>query len=234
MVVPGYDSRRAGPDRDIGGNGHSAPLLVPADGSTADDLSSNLLSGTVTGLDPRDCVHLRLESVGKGGVEGRGQILERFAVTNGRWQQPRRALPPGHYRLVPDAPGYVQGPHSIVLQILDERIVWRYTELDFDFLHPADAVAGLGLPLCPAPSSPVIPVTPVHDGTRSATSRPGSTASGRCYANHLADVRLEPAGLRGRMSGLPDGQIAAVAICALPPSPNELYGQGEPPSPDSG
>jgi hypothetical protein len=210
-----------------------APIPGPEIQSTQEYLSSNLLSGTVTGLDPGDRVRLRLELLGEAGVEDRGEIVKRFDVINGPWGQWDLALPSGHYRLVPRAQGYVHVPHSIVFQILDERIVWRYTNLDFEFLHPADAVARLGLPLCPEPSSPVVPVTAVSEGTPSPTPGPKSTASGLCYANHLADVRLVPAGLHGRISDLPDGQVATISLHALPPLPGEQYGQGEPPPPDS-
>ncbi len=210
-----------------------APTPRPDLPSTAETLSSNLLSGTVTGLDSGDSVRLHLEQLAEGGVEGRREIVQRFNVINGRWQQPDLALPPGHYRLVPEAEGYVQVPHSVIFQILEESVIWRYTNLDFGFLHPADAVARLGVPLCPEPSSPVVPVTAVPEGTPSPTSRPESTPSGLCYANHLADVWLVPAGLQGRISGLPDGQMATLTLYALPPMPGEHYGQGEPPPADS-
>ena len=209
-----------------------APMPGPDLPSTAENLSSNLLSGTVTGLDPGDSVRLYLEQVAEGQVEGRGEIVQRFDVSNGRWQQPDLALPPGHYRLVPNAQGYVHVPHSVVFQILEDSIVGRYTNLDFEFLHPADAVARLGLPLCLEPSSLVVPVTAVPEGTPSPTPRPESTPSGLCYANHLADVRLVPAGLQGRISGLPDGQMATISLYALPPVPGEQYSQGEPPLDD--
>jgi hypothetical protein len=57
--------------------------------------------------------------------------------------------------------------------------------------------------------------------------------AGPCYANHLADVRLVPAGLQGHISGLPEGQTASLFLYALPPVPGEQYGQGEPPPADS-
>ncbi len=205
-----------------------APMPGPDLPPTAETLSSNLLSGTVTGLDSGDSVRLHLEQLAEGGVEGRGEIVQRFNVINGRWQQADLALPPGHYRLVPDAQGYVHIPHSVVFQILEESVIWRYPNLDFEFLHPADAVARLGLPLCPESSSPAVPVTAVPEGTPGSTPRPESMPSGLCYANHLADVRLVPAGLQGRISGLPNGQMAAVSLYALPTVPGEQYGQGEP------
>jgi hypothetical protein len=222
----------------------AARALVPTAGpelpSTVEDLAANLLSGTVTGLDPEDGVRLQLEHLAEGGVNGRGKIVHRFDAVNGRWQQPGLALPSGHYRLVPEAQGYVHIPHSIFFQVLEESIVWRYTDLNFEFLHPADAVARLGLPLCPELSSPVVAVTTVPEGTPSPAAQPESTAPSppapppdMCYANHLADVRLVPAGLQGRISGLPGGQMATIALYALPPVPGDHYGQGEPPPTDS-
>jgi hypothetical protein len=112
----------------------------------------------------------------------------------------------------------------------EESIVWRYTDLNFEFLHPADAVARLRLPLCPEPLSPVVPVTAVPQGTPRPTPRPESIPSALCYANHLADIRLVPAGLQGRTSGLPEGQMLILSLYALPPALGEQYGQGEPPS----
>lgn len=215
----------------------AARALAPKAGlelpSTVEDLSSNLLSGTVVGLDPRDSVRLRLEQLAEGGVNGREKTVQRFDVVNGRWEQPDLALPSGHYRLVPEARGYAHIPHSIVFQMPEGSVVGRYTSLDFEFLHPEDAPARLGLPLCPEPSSPVVPVTAVPEGTPSPAPRPESTPSGPCYANHLAEVRLVPAGLHGRISGLPNGQLAILALYALPPVPGEHYGQGEPPPQDS-
>jgi hypothetical protein len=217
-----------------------APLPGPDPSSTTEPFSSNLLSGTVIGLDPGDSAHLLVEQLAEGQAEGHGEIVHRFNVIDGDWQQPGLALPSGHYRLVPEAEGYVHIPHSIFFQVLEESIVWRYADLNFEFLHPADAVARLGLPLCPEPSSPVVPVTAAPEDTSSPTPRPELTPSGppapspgMCYANHLADARLVPAGLQGSISGLPDGQMATVALYALPPGPGESYGQGEPPSPDT-
>jgi hypothetical protein len=210
-----------------------APLPGPDPSPAKESLSPNLLSGTVTGLDPGDNVSLLLEQSAEGQAEGQGEIVLGFNVTNGRWQRADLALPPGLYRLVSEAEGYTHVPHSIVFQILEERVMWRYTNLDFEFLHPADAVARLGLPLCPEPASPVVPVTAVPEGTPGLTSQPESPPAGLCYANHLADVHLVPAGLQGRISGLPDGQMAIVTLYALPPVPEEQYGRGEPPPSDS-
>lgn len=216
-----------------------APTAGPELPSTVEDLAANLLSGTVTGLDPGDNARLQLEQLAEGGVNGRGEIVLRFDVANGHWQQPGLALNPGHYRLVPEAKDYVHVPQSIVLQVREEGIVWRYTGLNFEFLHPEDALTRLGLPLCPQ-LSPRIAVTAVPEGTLSPTPEPESTQPGppapppaMCYANHLADVRLVPAGLQGSISGLPDGQTATITLYALPPVPDERYGQGEPPPPDS-
>jgi hypothetical protein len=217
-----------------------APTPGPGVSPTTETVSSNLLSGTVTGLDPGDGVRLHLEELTEGQVEGRGEIVQRFNVINGRWQHADLPLPPGHYRLVPEAEGYAHIPHSVVFQIPEERFVWRYTNLDFEFLRPADAMARLGLPLCSELSSPVIAVTAVPEGTPAATSQPESMppgplapSSGMCYANHLVDIRLVPAGLQGRISGLPEGQMATISLYALPPAPGEHYGQGEPPAADS-
>lgn len=217
-----------------------APIPGPDPSSATEPFSLNLLSGTVIGLDPGDSTQLLLEQLAEGQAEGNGEIAQRFNVIDGDWQQPGLALPSGHYRLVPEAEGYVHIPHSIVFQVLEESTVWRYTDLSFEFLHPADAVARLGLPLCPEPSSPVVPVTAVTEDTPSPAPAPESMrptlpaqSPGMCYANHLADVRLVPAGLQGSISGLSDGQMATITLYALPPGPGESYGQGEPPSPDS-
>jgi serpin B len=213
-----------------------APRPGPAPSSGTETLPSNLLSGTVTGLDDGDSVRLLLEKLSEGQAEGPGEIVQRLDVVNGRWQPADLVLPPGLYRLVPEAEGYVHVPRSITFQVPEKSIVWRYQALDFRFYHPADAVALLGLPLCPDYSSPAIPVTPVPPGTPGPTPQPESTPSGGpdgpCYANYLADVRLVPAGLQGRISGLPEGQMATISIYALPPVPGEQYAQGEPPPAD--
>jgi serpin B len=133
---------------------------------------------------------------------------------------------------VPEAEGYVHVPRSITFQVPEKGIIWRYQALDFRFYHPAEAVALLGLPLCPDPSSPLVPITAVPSGTPSPTTQPDPALSGPCYANHLADVRLVPAGLQGHISGLPEGQMVTVSLYALPPAPDEQVGQGEPPPAD--
>ena len=178
-----------------------APSPEPATSSPAEPLSSNLLSGTVTGLDSGDLVRLHLEELAKGQGEGRDKVVQRSDVKNGRWQQADLVLTPGYYRLVPEAEGYVHVPRSITFQVPEKSIVWRYQALDFRFYHPADAVALLGLPLCPDPSSSIVPVTAVPRGIPSPTPQPESAPAdgpdALCYANHLADVRLVPAGLQG-------------------------------------
>ena len=151
-----------------------APLPGPDPSSATALFLSNLLSGTVIGLDPGDSAHLLVEQLAEGQAEGHGGIVQRFNVIFGDWQQPGLALPSGYYRLVPEAEGYVHIPHSIFFQVLEESIVWRYADLNFEFLHPADAVARLGLPLCPEPSAPVVPVTAVPEDTPSPTPRPAS------------------------------------------------------------
>ena len=217
-----------------------APSAEPELPSTAEELSPNLLSGVVAGLDPGDRVRLQLEQVAEGGAAGREEVVYRFNIVNGRWQQPGLALSPGRYRLVPAAEGYVHIPHSIVFQVPEESIAWRYTGLNFEFLRPEDAPTRLGLPLCAEEIPPHVPVTAVPEEIPGPTPEPESVrpgppapSPGLCYANHLADVRLVPAGLQGSISGLSDGQVATIALYALPPVPGESYGQGEPPSPDS-
>jgi len=216
-----------------------APTFRPEGPSTAGALAPNLLSGVVTGLDPGDGVQLHLEQLVGGEVDGRGEIVHRFDIANGRWQQPGLALPPGRYRLIPEAKDYVHIPHSIVFQVPEEGVAWRYTRLDFEFLHPKDALARFGLPLCDE-LAPHVPVTAVPEGTPDpgdvhGAVQPGPPAStaGMCYANHLADTWLVPAGLQGQISGLPAGGMATVTLFALPPVAGEGYGQGEPPSPGS-
>lgn len=220
-----------------------ARALTPSPGPAlpaTEDRSPNLLSGAVTGLDPGDSVRLHLVQLAGGGLEGSGEMVPGFDVPNGPYQLQGLALTPGHYRLVPEAQDYVHIPQSIMFQVPEEGIVWRYTALDFDFLHPEDAVGRLGLPLCPDLSSPVIAVTPVPDGTDPAPQPepepPGPAApssDGLCYANHLATVRLVPAGFWGRISGLVEGQKATITLYALPAVPGESSGQGEPPAPES-
>ena len=211
-----------------------APRPGPAPSPGTAPFSSNLLSGTVTGLDDGDSVRLLLEGLAEGQVEGTGEIVQRLDVVDGRWQRADLVLPPGYYRLAPEAEGYIHVPRSITFQVPEGNIVWRYQALDFRFYHPADAVALLGLPLCPDPSSPIVPVTAVPPGTPSPTTQPESALSGGpdgpCYGNHLADVRLVPAGLQGRISGVPEGQMATLSLYALPPVPGAQYGQGEPPA----
>ena len=216
-----------------------APTFRPEGPSTAGALAPNLLSGVVAGLDPGDGIRLHLEQLAGGEVDGRGEIVHRFDTGNGRWQQPGLALPPGRYRLIPETKDYVHIPHSIVFQVPEEGIVWRYTRLGFEFLHPEDALSRFGLPLCDE-LAPDVPVTAVPEGkpdpgAEHGTVRPGPPAStaGMCYANHLADAWLVPAGLQGQISGLPAGGMATVALYALPPVAGESYGQGEPPSPGS-
>ena len=196
---------------------------------TSETVVSNLLSGTVAGLDRRDGVRMNLEQLAVGQVEGRGEIVQHFEVVNGRWHRPGLALRPGHYRLVPETDGYIHVPRSITFQVPEKGVFWRYQALDFRFYHPENAAALLGLPLCPDTSSPVVPVTKVPEGTPSPAPGPVLVPAGPCYANHLADALLVPAGLQGRMGGLPDGQTATIFLYALPPLPGEQYGQGEPP-----
>ncbi|MGD9405711.1 MAG: serpin family protein [Anaerolineae bacterium] len=199
---------------------------------TSETVVSNLLSGTVAGLDRRDGVRMNLEQLAAGQAEGRGEIVQRFDVVNGRWHRPGLVLPTGYYRLTPEADGYIHVPRSITFQVPEKGIFWRYQALDFRFYHPADAVALLGLPLCPDTSSPIVPVTTVPEETPSPAPGPVLVPAGPCYANHLADALLVPAGLQGRIGGLPDGQTATISLYALPPLPGEQYGQGEPPSTD--
>ena len=210
-----------------------APMRGPGVSPAKEIVSSNLLSGAVTGLDPGDGVRLQLERLALGQPEGRGEIVQRLDVVNGRWQPADLVLPPGYYRLVPEIEGYVHVPRSITFQVPEEGIIWRYQDLDFRFYHPTDAVALLGLPLCPEHSFAAVPVTAVPPGTPSPTTQPEPALSGPCYANHLADAWLVPAGLRGRISGLADGQTATISLYVLPPLPGEQYGQGEPPADDS-
>ena len=196
----------------------------------------NLLSGAVSGLDPGDRVRLHLEHLAEGGVDARGEIVHRLDTTNGHWQQSKLALSPGRYRLVPETKDYVHIPHSVVFQVPKGGLIWRYTSLDFEFLHPKDAPDRLGLPLCPESKS-YVPVTAVPGGIPSPSSQLGSSPpsppADLCYANHLAVVSLLPAGLQGQVSGLPGGQRATVTLYALPALADESYGQGEPPPSDS-
>lgn len=217
-----------------------APKAGPELPPVAEGRSHNLLSGTVAGLDAGDRVRLELDRGSEDGGGSGGETEHHFDAVNGRWQQPGLILPPGRYRLVPVAEGYVPIPRSIVFQVPEEGIAWRYTGLNFEFLHPSDAPARLGLPLCAEEIVPEVAVTAVPERTPGSApepepvqSGPQITASGMCYANHLGDVHLVPAGLQGRISGLPDGQMATITLYALPPVPGESYGQGEPPPPDS-
>lgn len=80
-----------------------APKPGLARSSGTQPFSSNLLSGTVTGLDDGDGVRLLLEGLAEGVVEGPGETVQRLDVINGRWQRADLVLPPGYYRLVPEA-----------------------------------------------------------------------------------------------------------------------------------
>jgi hypothetical protein len=196
----------------------------------------NLLSGAVTGLDPGDRVRLHLEYLPEGETSSPGEIIHRLDTANGQWQQSNLVLAPGRYRLVPEIKEYIHIPHSIILQVPKGGMIWRYTSLDFEFLHPKDAPARLGLPLC-SKTGPNVPVTAVPGATPDSPpqlgSDPPSSRSDMCYANHLADVSLVPAGLQGQISGLSDAQMATLTLYALPPVLDESYGQGEPPLPNN-
>ena len=84
-----------------------APTARPQPAPAADGLTVNLLSGTITGLDPGDGVRLQLEQLVEAGVNGGGEILDRFDLVNGPWQQQGLALISGHYTVVPEGtPGH--------------------------------------------------------------------------------------------------------------------------------
>jgi hypothetical protein len=208
--------------------------------SPAEAPSLNLLAGTVTGLDPRASVTLRLELWAEGPPAEHREVVVYFDVSNGRWQQGGFDLTPGRYRLTAEAEDYVNVPKSIVFQVPEDGIIWRYTHLNFEFLHPNDALARFGAPLCPEP--------PVHGGVYVApqgTSSPTPSDSaqpvlvgtppwppGTCYAGHFYDSELPLVGLRGQVVDLPTGQTVTITLYVLPPVPGENYMVGPAPPAD--
>jgi hypothetical protein len=237
-----------------------APTAVPQ--SQPGEGVTGRLAGLITGLDPGDSAELALEFLDPGSLEvlrsewlaplspppgktpGPGEVRQQFKVVNGRWGAANLSLEPGLYRLVPQARGYVHTPRSILLAVPEAGVAWRYLDMDFEFLHPGDASARLGAPICPErpPGGGVyvlpegIPTptpAPAHPGTSPPPrSSPEKWPPGTCYAGHFYDRKITPAGLRGQVSGLPAGQVATITLYALPPVAGEVYGTGAPPSLD--
>lgn len=159
----------------------------------------------------------------------------RFSVTNGHWQQTNLTLSPGRYRLIPEAEGYVSIHGTTTFQVPEAGIIWHYTHLNFEFLHPEDAATRLGVPLCPelpayggtfvlpegtpTPTPLPLPLVPPLPTPPSPKAWPPGT----CYAGHFGNGRALPAGLQGQISGLPTGQVATITLYALPPAPDENY-----------
>lgn len=233
--------------------------LTPSPSPTiqvASDL--HLLAGTITGLDQGVRVKLRLEFLLPGDplalftkvwpglpdqVPERGNPVSRFDVTNGSWQAADQTFKAGLYRLSAEAEGYVSIPNSLVFILPEEGVGWRYTNLNFKFLHPADAPARLGIPLCAEPpphgGEYVIPPAPPSPTPTFSAPLPAGTLyptpawpPGTCYAGHFWSWALPSSGLLGRVSGLAPGQMARITIYVLPPAPGENYSSGPPPPPD--
>ncbi len=218
-----------------------APTPVSESSSPAEAPSLNLLAGTVTGLDPKASVTLHLELWAEGPPAEHREVVVHFDVSNGRWQQAGFDLDSGRYRLTPEAKDYVNIPESIVFQVPEDGIVWRYTHLDFEFLHPNDALASFGVPLCPEPPVHggvyVVPhgtpsPTPSHSAQPVLVGTP-SWPSGTCYAGHFYDSELPLVGLQGQVVGLSTGKSATITLYVLPPLPGENYVVGPAP-PDDG
>jgi hypothetical protein len=237
-----------------------APTAVPQ--SRPGEGVTGQLAGTISGLDPGDSAKLALEFLEPGSLEvlrsewlaplspppgktpGPGEVRERFEVVDGGWGAANLSLEPGLYRLVPQAPGYVHTPRSILFAVPEAGVAWRYLDMDFEFLHPGDAPARLGAPICPErPAGGGVYVLP--EGTPTPTpaplppgasplppSSPEKWPPGTCYAGYFYDRKITPAGLRGQVGGLPAGQVATVSLYALTPEPGENYAMNEPPPPD--
>jgi hypothetical protein len=147
--------------------------------------------------------------------------------------------------LIPEVEGYVSIPGAITFHVPGAFVAWRYLRMDFEFLHPADAPARFGVPLCPElPSHGGIYVlpegapTPTPSSPLTGTSPPPPSdldtwPAGTCYAGHFADAWEMPAGLQGQISGLSPGQVATITVYMLPPDPGENYAIGEAPPADA-
>lgn len=219
----------------------------------------HLLAGTISGLDPGASGNLNLELVQPGDLSqpgspvrrglmppfpDHGTLVARFNVANGPWQATEPALAGGLYILRPEVPGYVSLRTGLVLALPGEAIGFRYSHLDFDFFHPADALERLGVPLCatrpPYGGDIVLPtgpqVTPTAGAPRTGTPLLFATPPlpvGSCYAGYLVPVNIPPAGFFGNVQGLPPGQTATIRIYAVPPAPGETYFSDIPLPPDS-
>jgi hypothetical protein len=230
-----------------------APTLDSLSGTSQG--TTNLLAGTISGLDPGDNAELRLEFVEAsvwsqllptpptGQALEPGEVVERFQVANGAWQAAGLALGPGRYRLIPEAEAYVSTRGRFTFWVPGAPIAWRYRRLDFEFLRPTDATARLGVPLCPTlpaaggvyvlpEGAPTPTPSPPPPGAALSSAKPEAWSSGTCYAGHLGEAEILPSGLLGDISGLTPGQAATVNLYALPPEPGENYAMNEPPPPD--
>jgi hypothetical protein len=216
------------------------------------------LGGVITGLDAGSRAPLSLELLQAGDpmqlwrqiwpglippFPERGSPVASFNVANGPWHASDLSLTAGLYILVPQAVDYVAIRKALVLVLPDKSVGFRYTDLNFEFLHPADAPSRLGVPLCasrpPSGGDYIIPPgTPSPTPTFAPPPAPGTLyptpawPAGTCYAGHFVPIAVPPAGLLGQVQGLGPGQTATITIYALSPAPQERYGVGPPPPPN--
>lgn len=209
-------------------------------------VGTDALIGTVTGLDPGASATLRLDRLAEKQLPGAGEVVQRFQVANGFWKQGNLALTPGRYGLVSETQGYVGVPGSLTFQVPD-GITWLYVYIggqygvaQWEFLHPADAPARFGAPLCAQPSPygglyVAPPAPPTATPTFAPRLPPGTLyptppySPGTCYAGHFTNVDLsgqfaqsDQYGMHGHITGLV-GKNATVKIYKLPPVPGETY-----------
>ena len=191
------------------------------------------LSGTIAGLLPGASADVRLELLAPGQKVGQGQVLTRFGVTNGQWEQTGLALEPGRYGLVAESEGYVSRFGTTTFEMIPGAGAWIFRHLDFELMRPENAVARVGVPLCatPPPNGGVYAV-PEGPPTATPTFTPRTitvTASaldwppGTCYAGQYNSMEDLTAGIYGVVNGLPPKQSANILIYLLPPVPGENY-----------
>lgn len=203
--------------------------------TTGSGLPSGLitLSGTITGLVPDTSADLRLELLATDQKAGQGQVITRFKVTNGQWEQTGLGLEPGRYGLVPEAAGYVSRFGTTTFDVVSGGGSWFYRHVDFELMRPQDALARVGVPLCSTPPPQggeyVVPegpptATPTFAlNTTAVTASASAWPQGTCYAGQYNSMGDLSAGISGHVSGLPSGQVTSIFVYALPPVPDENY-----------
>ncbi len=208
-------------------------LTVVLTTCTRSSSGSVMLSGTFTGLVLGTSAQLRLEQLSADQVPGQGQVITRFSVTKGQWEQAGLVLEPGRYGLFPEAEGYVSRLGTITFQTMTGGGTWSYRHLDFELMRPEDALARVGVPLCSQPPAQggvyVVPEGPPTPTPTFAPSASTVTASappwppGTCYAGQYTSIQDWSVGIYGVVSGLPPGQVANIYLYVLPPVPDENY-----------